>query len=539
MLAFFVLVVIFSASPESALSGPSAERFVYPRLLQARGANGEKLLHIRDGLTLHLEETSVLAENFIFSTFENGDQIDTPMNGRELEKNVYRDRNQVAAVSVEEKDGTIEVRGAVSPKLRIAPSPLMARSEDGQIAHELLEIVERGDFKSDYIVPRNLKVQERALIFRYQNAKVPENFTVEVAFFVEKHMYAEFTSDGDIIPYLAMVLTLINLRYEDTSDPFIQFLLTQVIVAKQSDSISETMYEYDVDQPSTYKLYMESDKTLKKLAEAVKDGTLKTSADMTVLITALDLADKENDTVKNSVLGVAYLAAVCNPSLRASLAEDHAYTFSTVGVTAHELAHALGSVHDGNIPIFVTLGKSPKICDPRDGNTMAPTAGGTRFGVFSSCSLDQMSSFAGVLTEDCFKVVSSQSYTFSKKPKPGTNWNLFPGKTWNKTFYCQKLHPQFLGVTGHDHESYSPRCKLLCCPKYHRTCFINDMADGMGCGGDKVCMRHVCARPGGHPTAPPRTTTTRSTTTTKATTTRRPGRWTGLNRRRRPVARLL
>ncbi|CAN8023293.1 unnamed protein product [Ixodes persulcatus] len=539
MLAFFVLVVIFSASPESALSGSSAERFVYPRLLQARGANGEKLLHIRDGLTLHLEETSVLAENFILSTFENGDQIDTPMNGRELEKNVYRDQNQVAAVSVEEKDGTIEVRGAVSPKLRIAPSPLMARSEDGQIAHELLEIEERGDFRSDYIVPPNLKVQERSLIFRDRNAKVPENFTVEVSFLVDRFMYEEFTDDEDIIPYLIMLLTLINLRYEDTSDPYVQFLLTQVMVAKKSDPISLLMYDYDVTQPSTKKLYMQSSKTLERLAKAVKDGTVKTTADMTVLITALDLADKENDTVQNGVLGVAYLGAVCNPSLRASLAEDHAYTFSTVGVTAHELAHALGSVHDGNIPIFVTLGKSPKICDPRDGNTMAPTAGGKRFGVFSSCSLDQMSSFAGVLTQDCFKIESSKNYTISQKPKPGTNWNLFPGRTWNKTFYCQKLHPQFLGVTGHDHQSYSPRCKLLCCPRNYPTCFVNDMADGMTCGDNKVCMRHVCARPGGHPTAPPRTTTTPSTTTTRATTPRRRWRWTGLNRHRRPAASLL
>ncbi|KAM7298708.1 venom metalloproteinase antarease-like TtrivMP_A [Ixodes scapularis] len=539
MLAFFVLAVIFSASPKSALSGPSAERFVYPRLLQARGVNGEKLLHIRDGLTLHLEETSVLAENFILSTFENGDQIDTPMNGRELEKNVYRDRNQVAAVSVKEKDGTIEVRGAVSPKLRIAPSPLMARSEDGQIAHELFEIEERGDFRSDYIVPPNLKVQERALVFRNQYARVPENFTVEVSILIDRYMYAEFTDEEDIIPYLTMLVTLINLRYEDTSDPFIQFMLTQVLAAKKSDPISLTMYEDDVNKANAKKVYMQSGKTLKRLADAVKDGTVNTSADVVVLITALDLADKENGKVENGVMGVAYVTAVCNPSLRAALAEDHAYTFSTVGLTAHELAHALGSVHDGEIPIFVTLGKTPKICDPRDGHTMAPTAGGRRFGVFSSCSLDEMSSFAGTLSEECFKIASSKNHTSSKKPKPGTNWNLFPGRTWNKTFYCQKLHPQFLGVTGRDDERYSSRCKLLCCPKNHPTCFVNDMVDGMGCGGDKVCMRHVCARPGGHPTAPPRTTTTRSTTTTRATTPRRPWRWTGLNRGRRPAAKLL
>ncbi|KAM7298710.1 venom metalloproteinase antarease-like TtrivMP_A [Ixodes scapularis] len=173
MVAFFVFVVIFSASPESAFSaGSSAGRFVYPRLLQARGTNGEKLLHIQDGLILNLEKTSVLAENFILSTFEGGNQIDTLMNGKELEKNVYHDRNQAASVSVEEKEGTIEVvlalqisdralcgsvvellafRGALSPKLRIAPSPLMARSEDGQIAHEIFDIKQPGDFKSDYI----------------------------------------------------------------------------------------------------------------------------------------------------------------------------------------------------------------------------------------------------------------------------------------------------------------------------------------------------------------------------------------------------
>ncbi|CAN7994863.1 unnamed protein product [Ixodes pacificus] len=260
------------------------------------------------------------------------------------------------------------------------------------------------------------------------------------------------------------------------------------MVAKKSDPISLTMYEVDVAKPTTKKLYMQSVKTLERLAEAVKKGTFKTSADVTVLITALDLANKENDTVKNNVMGVAYLGAVCHSSLRASLAEDHAYTFSTVGVTAHELAHALGSVHDGDIPIFVTLGKTPKICDPRDGNTMAPIAGGRHFGVFSSCSLDEMSSFAGVLTQDCFKIAFSKNYTFAKKPKPGTNWNLFPGKTWNKTFYCQKLYPQFLGIRGRDHKSYSSQCKLLCCPKNRPTCFLHDMVDGMGCGGDKVSV---------------------------------------------------
>uniref|UniRef100_V5GMI2 Putative tick metalloprotease n=1 Tax=Ixodes ricinus TaxID=34613 RepID=V5GMI2_IXORI len=238
--------------------------------------------------------------------------------------------------------------------------------------------------------------------------------------------------------------------------------------------------------------------------------------------------------VKNSVLGIAYLGAVCHLSLRAALAEDHAYTFATVGVTAHELAHALGSAHDGDVPTFATLGKKPKICDPSNGNTMAPTAGGENFGVFSECSLDQMSSFAGSLTDACFKLASSKNYTIPEKTFHGETWDRFKHKAANKTFYCQSLYPQFWRVTGRDHEDYSHRCKLLCCPALQNTCFIHDMADGMECGRGKVCIRHVCATPGRHPTARPRRTTMRSTTTTSTTPRNRPGWWPGRYRTRFP-----
>ncbi|CAN8023291.1 unnamed protein product [Ixodes persulcatus] len=522
MLGLYVLVVILSASLELTLSGPSAERVVYPRLLQARGANGEKLLHIQDGLTLRLEKTSVLAENFILTTFEGGNQIHTPMNGKELEKNVYRDRKQAAAVSVEEYDGTLEVRGALSPKLRIAPSPLMARSEDGQIAHEIFKIEQRGDFRSDYIVPPSLKVQERAVVYRKHYTRVPVNFTVEVAILVDKFLYKEFKNESHIVPYLAMILTLINLRYDDTHDPYIQFLLTQVFAGKTGDPVSQTMYEYDVKKPSgPKKLYMQSDNTVSRLAKAVASRVLDTTADMMILVTGLDLADKEGDTVDNSVLGIAYLGAVCSASLRAALAEDHAYTFSTVGVTAHELAHALGSVHDGDQPLFATVGKQVSGCNARDEYTMAPIAGGKNFGKFSICSLNQLSSFAGTLSLRCFNISVSRPYKMPAKPIPGNNWNPFPGRGLDKTFYCKSLYPQSWRVTARDHTAYAPRCKLLCCPSTYGRCFVHDMVDGMTCGYQKVCMRHVCARPGEHPASPPR----RAITATPTRMTRRYYYW--------------
>uniref|UniRef100_A0A6B0VF85 Putative secreted metalloprotease n=1 Tax=Ixodes ricinus TaxID=34613 RepID=A0A6B0VF85_IXORI len=513
MLWLYVLVVVLSASLDLTLSGPSAERVVYPRLLQARGANGEKLLHIRDGLTLRLEKTSVLAANFILTTLEGGNQIHTAMNGKDLERNLYRDRNQAAAISVEEQDGTLEVRGALSPKLRIAPSPLKARSEDGQIAHEIFEIEQRGDFRSDYIVPPSLKVQERAVVYRRQYTRVPVNFTVEVAMLIDKFLYREFKNDSHIVPYLAMMLTLINLRYDDTHDPYIQFLLTQVFVGKTGDPVSVTMYESDVQMPiGPRKLYMHSEVTLSRLAKAVESGVLDTTADMVILVTGLDLADKEGGVVDNSVLGVAYLGAVCSVGLRAALAEDHAYTFSTVGVTAHELAHALGSVHDGDHPMYATVGKRVSGCSARDEYTMAPVAGGKNFGKFSVCSLNQLFSFVGTLSQRCFSILVSMPYRMPAKPIPGKDWNPFPGRALDKTFYCKSLYPKSWRVTARDRIDFAPRCKLLCCALTYGRCFAHDMVDGMACGYQKVCMRHRCASAGEHPVSPTRRATTATTT---------------------------
>ncbi|CAN7942517.1 unnamed protein product, partial [Ixodes pacificus] len=373
-------------------AGPSAEYVVYPRLLEARGLNGGKLLHINEKLTLRLEKSYVLAENFVVSSLNGDKQVDTTVDGREVEKNIYHDKSQMAAVSVTEKDGSVEVRGSLGHTLRIAPLPLMGRSEDGHMAHRVFEIEDPAQFKTDYIVPKQRSILARPPI--RPQVRIPATFYVEVSFIFDEHHSRHFPNEQSLLEYAALGVEMINLRYGATSSPRIIFVLVHVLILKGGDSITETIEAADNLRPRTHtKKYMLSQNTLRNLAMAVQTKKINVAADLTVLITSLDLADYESGTLSNSVLGVAYLGGLCTIHLRVAQSEDVPHTHSMVPILTHELGHSLGMVHDGDSAQYSTPGNEYRVCNPNDGFTMAPVAHGKRMGEWSSCSLDQMRGF--------------------------------------------------------------------------------------------------------------------------------------------------
>uniref|UniRef100_A0A6B0VBC2 Putative metalloprotease n=1 Tax=Ixodes ricinus TaxID=34613 RepID=A0A6B0VBC2_IXORI len=457
----------------------------YPKLLESRGLKGEKVLHIKDGLTLQLEKTSVLSENFILTDSSCVKSVVTQMNGKVLEQTLYHDKKNMAVVQVTEKNGTVEVRGIVGERLRIIPLPLVARSGKGPVPHKLFQIESSAHYGGDYIVSSDPLPEARAPPatpkHTQNNRKIPDPFLVELQIVADEYHFKHFITFEEEILYMATMIAMVNLRYENAKHPRVFFIITEVIIGPIS-SIRTIYVMNPDDHGNPYQLYTSSNKTLPLFASRYRHAP----ADIVLLVTGLQLADLINGRITTTVKGLAYLGGLCHSMHRFGLIEDVAHTYSGVSAAAHELGHLMGMPHDGDIPSRNVPGVKWLRCSPQSGYLMAPYLGGDNEGFFTQCSLQHMKVFLTTVSEDCFKF---KSKTVVQSPKK------LPGGQMNMTDICKKRYPHLTGMKGLHRNGYKEKCKFLCCPKYGKgnvNCFVETLVDGMPCGNNKICKRGRC-----------------------------------------------
>uniref|UniRef100_A0A0K8RC73 Putative metalloprotease n=1 Tax=Ixodes ricinus TaxID=34613 RepID=A0A0K8RC73_IXORI len=444
---------------------------VYPRLLEARGLDDEKHLYIQDDIVLRLQKTSVLSENFVFSENFDGRRVDKIMNGKKLEANMYHDRNRMASVNIDEKNGVVKVKGILSDILRIAPLNISARLDDGPFPHEIIKVEQRARPIGKPTVHPKIKAND-------------ETFYAELKIVVDDNHRGVFTKDEDLVQYLALCIKLVNIRYEETSNPKVQFLLTTVEVA-ETEFREELFVANDVDCPGrSYKQYMDPIKMIQKAVNLYGNC----SEDITVVITSVDLADNFNGNAYNHVMGQAKLGGLCSVGRRVAIVEDAPPTYSLIQIIAHELAHTLGATHDGDNPFKDIAHMAKSKCQPYTGHMMAPSAHGSNNGHFSKCSIEQIRAFVSTLNGSCREVKLTTYHEATAK--------VLPGKTMNLTDYCRTKHSNFPNITATQPRKFKQERKILCCAESGYPCFEEPAVDGMSCDNIKYCLRHKC---GNHP----------------------------------------
>ncbi|KAM7298867.1 venom metalloproteinase antarease-like TtrivMP_A [Ixodes scapularis] len=254
--------------------------------------------------------------------------------------------------------------------------------------------------------------------------------------------------------------------------------------AIQEKDFPELFTAPDVDCPGrSMKTYMDPLLMLNKTANVYG----KSDEDVTVFVTSVDLADNFDGTVYNRVMGQTRLGGLCKDGRRVAIVEDVPPTYSMIQIIAHELAHTLGAAHDGEKPLRSIADKLKSSCHYSSGHLMAPSTHGENNGHFSNCSIEQIEAFVGTLPQSCLDVKLETYHKVIASELPGMNLN--------RTYYCQKKHPNYPRIVPDNDGYFMPRCKVMCCADGIEPCFEELAVDGMFCQKNKVCFRHRCVDP--------------------------------------------
>uniref|UniRef100_A0A1I7XXW1 Peptidase M12B domain-containing protein n=1 Tax=Steinernema glaseri TaxID=37863 RepID=A0A1I7XXW1_9BILA len=174
-----------------------------------------------------------------------------------------------------------------------------------------------------------------------------------------------------------------------------------------------------------------------------KFAHLLPSHDHVVLITKFDLLSSRNDSATQ---GMAYVGAMCVLGDSSSVVEDIG-GLTTAVIAAHEIAHSLGSYHDGS--------GEGKDCHRSANYLMSPVASGSEetstFAnslLLSPCSTRQVENFLKSTQSICLRKRASQKekQKFRKSLDIEQSNKIRPGELFDRNRQCQLAYGPHYGV---------------------------------------------------------------------------------------------
>ncbi|KAL3183676.1 hypothetical protein MRX96_033771 [Rhipicephalus microplus] len=444
------------------------EELVYPELLQQRSDDGRLLLRINRDMTLRLERSLVLANDLFFSTNAAGKYENTLWNGSRIQENLYHDSKHQSSVMLYQDDHTLRVEGILSPTLRIKPILLGERSRDPRILHKVYEIEdpkrEFGKYEQAPRRPPTTRVEQ-----------LPEEYVAEVHVVSCSVHEKNFETNEELIAYIAILMNAVNIWYEGMENPRIKVKV--VGITRNKDG------EFEVIEDG----FLIAERTINSFAEYAQTQ-LPGKPDAVYLMTGQDLASVSfSGTIDNGVAGLAYVAMLCGPR-NVAIGEDPAGSFKGVYPAAHELAHTLGSVHDGYAGVdHIPDHPGAKDCPWEEGYLMSYQDGGTKKFHLSPCSEAQIRATLKSLPQTCLDEISEEDYM--------ANHRKLPGQLISPEDYCNILMKnQGRGVPLLKPDMLK-ECRFQCCLRTYYgagKCQTEYVLEGMACDEGKTCRKGVC-----------------------------------------------
>ncbi|XP_040074534.1 uncharacterized protein LOC120846733 [Ixodes scapularis] len=304
-------------------------RLVYPHVIEARSDGDQLTLFIDEDTTLSLQPADVFSKSFLLQYEEGGTPVKQYMNGMELNKMVYHDMDQRAAVSLE-RDNGLRVRGIIRDSLRIRPVGISGRSSAGRIPHEIFEDEEHfSNTRSDYFAVKPL---QPAQLIKERNIEVPDTVRPEILMMVGSDNHKKQKKPLTAALYFGVLMACVNIRYASMTSPNLKVKLCSVQI--MSKGLTKKLYKF-IELSGTS--YLDASVTLSNLKEEVKQTSYE-SYDAVFLSTNKKLATIEDGTLDTTLQGMAYHGTICKAG-KVAIVEDEGLTLHGVHSSAHELGH--------------------------------------------------------------------------------------------------------------------------------------------------------------------------------------------------------
>ncbi|XP_040064817.1 venom metalloproteinase antarease-like TtrivMP_A [Ixodes scapularis] len=454
------------------------EAIVFPRLLEEKSEGGKRIVLVNEDLHLELQKASILAETVLIEGFSERNFALRMKNGTELEENLYEDREKFASVIMIKNDEGITLEGMLTEQLKIEPLPMMPRMPGKGLPHkisriELPPLAKASD--SDLAVKNTSKLH---LLENRQVASAP--LIVCELFILVDSVYG--ITFHNLFTYLIALLNAVKLRFTLLSDPFVTIRIVGMYrLTYQEESL---IYSYSLG-------YVLAEQSLRNLYRFLRQRPVFGNPDFFYLFSGRDLAEMNGQNLDITLMGMTFVAVMCGFN-NVGVGEDKPGTYQGVRVTAHELAHAFGSVHDGEGPLAHIPNhpgsKFPE-CAWEHGYMMSYIEKDAKSFHFSPCCKLQMKVFFRLLSADCLAIQFRYDYFINSE-------NKLPGDYFDGNLFCKNHHPSSPSV-------YFPQpqdpldllqCRIQCIVRtdaYGNYIYYPHFApEGLTCYGERATCRH-------------------------------------------------
>jgi len=413
---------------------------------------------------------------------------------------LFEDHNQDASVIIEKDESSsfFKISGVLGPELVIRPVKGEDLNNNDSDCDNCLKL-SRHNVSSRHNEDRNTGAQhddylEVANDYRMsRQGKSLKNGKVypEILVIVDYNLFKEFSfSIPKARKYIISYFNAVNMRFKTFYQPKNELNIAGVIFGKSKSSfpfISSALSNGDMlDAPAS----------LHAMGQYYyKDRSNLPRFDMVVTLTGLDMARMKKGKMSRSNTGYAYIGGACvrNTYLKkissVALVEDSG-GYSGVVVTAHEIGHLLGAVHDGDSAPSYLRGPGAKSCPWSAGYIMSDLRHTSRGQLWSDCSVKQIKYFLQTTTAGCLfnsPVSSSGQYSL-----PGDK--ILPGTSISLDDQCRK--DRGTRACYHDQRVCA---QLFCYTSNYSGCYAYRPAvEGSSCGSNKICINGKCVGKSGN-----------------------------------------